>query len=104
MLPYADDTSLIGDGPSSCQHLLSITKSWLDWLGMQANVPKCVTVAIKASTGKAYNPNLKLRNEPITYLGETTFWILGAPVAILSNSNQIQGASCGQAYVHVGKG
>ena len=40
---------------------------------MRANVPECVSVAIKASTGKAYNPNLKLNNEPIPYLGETTF-------------------------------
>ena len=30
LLQYADDTSLIGDGPSLCQHLLSITESWLD--------------------------------------------------------------------------
>ena len=29
LLQYADDTSLIGDGPSSCQHLLTITESWL---------------------------------------------------------------------------
>ena len=88
LLQYADDTSLIGDGPSSCQRLLSITESWLDWSGMRANVPKCVSVAIKASTGKAYNPNLKLNNEPIPYLGETTFRFLGAPVAIHSTSDQ----------------
>ena len=88
LLQYADDTCLIGDGPSSCQRLLSITESWLDWSGMRANVPKCVSVAIKASTGKAYNPTLKLNNEPIPYLGETTFRFLGAPVAIHSTSDQ----------------
>ena len=88
LLQYADDTSLIGDGPSSCQRLLSITEYWLDWSGMRANVPKCVSVAIKASTGKAYNPNLKLNNEPIPFLGETTFRFLGAPVAIHSTSDQ----------------
>ena len=82
LLQYADNTCLIGDGPSSCQRLLSITESWLDWSGMQANVPKCVSVAIKA-----YNPNLKLNNEPIPYLGETTFRFLGAPVAIHSTSD-----------------
>ena len=42
LLQYADDTSLIGNKPSSCQHLLSITESWLDWSGMRPNVPKCV--------------------------------------------------------------
>ena len=55
---------------------------------MRPNVSKCVTVAIKASTGKAYNPNLKLKNETIPYLGETTFRFLGAPVAIHSTSDQ----------------
>ena len=65
LLQYADDTSLIGDGPSSCQHLLSLTESWLAWSRMRANVPKCVSVAIKASSGKAYNPRLKLKG-PLT--------------------------------------
>ena len=86
LLQYADDTSLIGDGPSSCQHLLSLTESWLSWSGMRANVPKCVGVAIKASTGRAYNPNLTLSGQPIPYLGDTTFRFLGAPVAIHSTS------------------
>ena len=86
LLQYADDTSLIGDGPSSCQHLLSLTELWLSWSGMQANVPKCVGVAIKASTGRAYNPNHTLSDQPIPYLGDTTFRFLGAPVAIHSTS------------------
>ena len=73
LLQYADDTSLIGDGPSSCQHLLSLTELWLSWSGMQANVPKCVGVAIKAFTGRAYNPNLTLSDRPTPYLGDTTF-------------------------------
>ena len=46
------------------------------------NVPKCVCVAIKASTGKAYNSNLKLSNECFPYFGDTTFRFLGAPVSI----------------------
>ena len=49
LLQYADDTSLIGDGPSSCQHLSRLTESWLAWSGMRANVPKCVCIAVKAS-------------------------------------------------------
>ena len=86
LLQYADDTSLIGDGPASCQHILSLTESWLSWSGMRANVPKCVCLAIKASTGKPYNPKLTLSGEPIPYLGDTTFRFLGAPVAIHSTS------------------
>ena len=88
LLQYADDTSLIGDGPASCQHLLGVTESWLSWSGMQANVPKCVSVAIKASTGKAYDPNLQLSDECIPYLGNTTFHFLGAPVAIHSTETE----------------
>ena len=88
LLQYADDTSLISDGPSSCQHLLSLTESWLSWSGMRANVPKCVGVAIKASTGRAYNPNLTLSGQPIPNLGDTTFWFLGAPVAVHSPSDE----------------
>ena len=61
-----------------CQHLLSIIEFWLDWSGMRANVPKCASVAIKASVG----------NKPIPYLGETTFRFLAAPVAIHSTSDQ----------------
>ena len=52
--------------------------------GMRANVPKFVSVAIKASTGKAYNPDLTLNKEP--YLGDSTFHFLGAPVAIHSTA------------------
>ena len=75
LLQYADDTSLIGDEPSSCQHLLNIIESWLSWSGMRANVPKCVGVAIKASTWKAFNP-LIFSGQPIPYLGDTTLRFL----------------------------
>ena len=78
LLQYADDTSLIGDGPSLCQHLLSLTESWLAWSEMWSNISKCVSVAIKTSLGKAYDPGLKLGNEPIPNLGDTTFQFLGA--------------------------
>ena len=88
LLQYADDTSLISDGSSFCQHVLCLTESWLTWSGMAANVPKCVTVAIKASTGRAYNPNLTLSGQPIPYLTDTNFQFLGAPVAIHSTSDE----------------
>lgn len=88
LLQYTDDTSLIGDGPSSCQLLLSVTKSWLTWSGMHVNVPKFVAVAIKANTGKVYNPNLVLSGHTIPYLGDNTFRFLGTPVAIHSTSTE----------------
>ena len=40
LLQYAEDTSLLSDGPSSCQALLTTTEAWLKWSGMKANVPK----------------------------------------------------------------
>ena len=86
LLQYADDTSLIADGPSSCQKILSTTESWLSWSGMKANVPKCVCVAISSSTGKPYNPNLTLDSEPIPYLADSTFHFLGAPVSVHSTN------------------
>ena len=73
LLQYTDGTSLIGDGPSSCQHLLSLTESWLAWSWMRASFPKCVSVVIKASLGKAYNPKLSFNEEPIPYFRDTMF-------------------------------
>ena len=82
LLQYADDTSLLADGPSSCQTLLSATETWLSWSGMKANVSKCVCLAIQASTGKPYDPMLKLNGESIPFIGGSTFSFLGAPVSI----------------------
>ena len=82
LLQYADDTSLLSDGPSSCQTLLSTTEAWLSWSGMKANVPKCVSLAIQASTGRPYDPRLKLNGESIPFIGKNTFSFLGAPVSV----------------------
>ena len=67
--------------PSFCQHMLCLTESWLTWSGMAVNGPKSVAVAIKASTGRAYN--LTLSGQPIPYLSDTTFQFLGTPMGIL---------------------
>ena len=82
LLQYADDTSLIADGPSSCQTLLTTTEAWLEWSGMKANIPKCVSLAVRASSGKPYDPKLTLNGEVIPYIGDSTFHFLGAPVCI----------------------
>ena len=82
LLQYADDTSLIADGPSSCQTLLATTEAWLTWSGMKANVPKCVSLAIQASSGKPYDPKLKINEDTIPYIGDSTFNFFGAPVCI----------------------
>ena len=85
LLQYADDTSLIADGPSSCWTLLDATDSWLDWSGMSANVPKCITMAIRSSTGGAYDPKLTLSGRPIPFIGTSTFRFLGTPISIHSS-------------------
>ena len=85
LLQYADDTSLIADGPSFCWTLLDATDSWLDWSGMRANVPKCVTMAIRSSTGGTYNPKLSLSGQPIPFIGTSTFRFLGTPISIHSS-------------------
>ena len=63
LLQYADDTSLLAHGPSSCKALLATTEAWLKWSGMKANVPKCVSLAIRASSGTPYDPKLVLNGE-----------------------------------------
>ena len=82
LLQYADDTSLLADGPSSCQTLLTVIEAWLSWSGMKANVPKCVCLAIQASTAKPYDPKLTLDGQQIPFIGDTTFHFLGALVNI----------------------
>ena len=65
LLQYVDDTSLLADGPLSCHQLLKATEQWLSWSGMTAKISKCCSLAIKASSSTAYNPNLTLGGEPI---------------------------------------
>ena len=86
LLQYADDTSLIADGPSSCRTLLAATDTWLEWSGMRANVPKCVTMAIQSSTGGAYNPELSLSGQSIPFIGSSVFRFLGSPISVHSST------------------
>ena len=39
LLQYANDTSIVADGPFSCRTLLSATETWLTWSGMNAPCP-----------------------------------------------------------------
>ena len=88
LLQYADDTSLLADGPSSCKAMLTTTEAWLKWSGMKANVPKCMSLAIRASSGKPYDPKLTLNEEAVPYIGNSTFHFLGAPVSLHNTSMQ----------------
>ena len=105
LLQYADDTSLISNGPSSCQMLLSATDAWLDWSGMKANVPKCVSLAVRASSGGPYDPKLTLSSDSIPYISTSTFRFLSTPISIHSSRTQARGGGVApEAPVHVGEG
>jgi hypothetical protein len=85
LLQYADDTSLIVDGPSSCRTLLATTDTWLEWSGLRANVPKCVTMTTQSSTGSPYDPKLSLSDQSIPFIGSSTFRFLGNPISVHSS-------------------
>ena len=88
ILQYADDTCLIADGPSSCQQLLNCVERWLQWSGMRAEVPKCHSLAIQASSGKTYDPSLVLQGEHIPSIGNNAIKFLGAFIQIPKNPNK----------------
>ena len=85
LLQYADDTCLVTDGPSSCQNLLNLTDLWLTWSGMIANISKCQCLAIRASSGKVYNPNLSLSDAKIPFIGNQPVKFLGGTIQVPSN-------------------
>ena len=70
LLQYADDTCFVGNSPSSCQHLINMFATWLSWSGMKANIPKCASLGLQASTGKKVDPLLTIEGYPIQYTPE----------------------------------
>ena len=92
LLQYADDTSLLAHGPAACQALLECTEQWLHWAGMKPKVSKCCSLAVEASSGKAYNPQLSFCGERILFISNITFKFLGAPVSIHSIEEETRSA------------
>ena len=90
LLQYADDTCLLADGPAPCRQLLETTNQWLRWSGMNPQIPKCCSLAIQASTGTSFNPELSLNDTPIPYLGDSTINFLGAPVSFVRKKMDIR--------------
>ena len=84
VLQYADNTCIIADGPAHCQHMLSVVKRWLEWSGMKANVSKCYSLLIAASTAKRYDLELK-----VPYIGSHMITFLGGPINVFQK-NAIQ--------------
>ena len=82
VLQYADDTCLVSDGPASCRKMLSFTDKWLQWSQMRAKVSKCQCVAIEASSGKIYNPQLTIAGGEIPFIGNQPVRFLGGTVQV----------------------
>ena len=75
LLQYADDTCLVANSPSSCQHLINMLATWLSWSRMKAKIPKCAILGLQASTGKKVDPMLTIEGYPIQYTPEgVRFW------------------------------
>ena len=90
LLQYADDTCLLADGPASCSQLLETTNQWFLWSGMNPKIPKSCSLAIQASTGTPFDPELSLNDAPIPYLGDSTINFLGDPVSIVRKKMDIR--------------
>lgn len=89
VLQYADDTCLVASGPANCQQMLNRVEEWLIWSGMKAKVPKCYSMAISASSGKRYDPRLKLSGQNIPFIAGKAIKFLGVPITIpLTNRQQ----------------
>ena len=82
LLQYADDTCIIADGPATCQHLLTMVERWLTWSGMKAKMPKCFSLALQASSGRTFDPQLMLAGQTLPFMGNQTIKLLGLPIRI----------------------
>ena len=91
LLQYADDSCLVSNGPASCQCLLDITGLWLSWSGMAAKIPKCQCLAIEASTGKVYDPNLTLSGDTLPFIGNHPVKFLGGVIQVPSDNQAARG-------------
>ena len=89
LLQYADDTCLIANSPSSCQHLLQFVDRWLSWSGMRAKVPKCHCLALKASSGKLVDPQLTIAGQQIPVAPDSVKF-LGKIFQVPHDSNRVR--------------
>ena len=92
LFQFANDTSLLGQGPAACQVRLDCTAQWLEWSGMKPKVPKCCSLAVQASSGRGYDPQFSLCGQTIPFIGNSTFKFLGTPVTIHNSQGKAQEA------------
>ena len=90
LLQYADDTCLVGNGPSACQELLNQVEQWLQWSGMRAKVPKCFSVGIKSSTGQPFDPALTLHHQEVPFIRNRPIKFLGYRIQIPMDNTEVK--------------
>ena len=90
VLQYADDTCLTSDGPASCRAMLEFTEQWLQWSGIKAKPCKCQCLAVEASTGRTYDPNLQIQGEKIQFIGKEPVRFLGGIIQVPNNPSQMR--------------
>ena len=78
LLKYADDICLTANSPASCQQLLHLVDRWLQWANMRVKVPKCQSLALRASVSKLEDPHLNINgqsipiaSEPVKFFGKS---------------------------------
>ena len=90
LLQFAGNTSLLGKGPAACQALLDSTEQWLDWSGMKPKVPKCCSLAVQASSGRVYDPQLQLCGQTIPFIGSSTFLLSKVDATQLTSHQKLR--------------
>ena len=88
ILQYADDTCIFANSPASAQHLLDMTRDWLQWSGMKAKVTKCHSLAVAGSSGKLFDPKLQVSGDPIPYVGSDSIKFLGLNIQVPYNPSK----------------
>ena len=86
-LLYADDTCIVSSSPAACQHLLDMVQQWLIWAKLEAKPSKSRALCIKASLGKAYDPQLSIAGKHIPIVGDSYFKFLGMPIRVPPHPN-----------------
>ena len=84
-LLYADDTCITANSPAACQHLLYVVQQWLDWAKLKVNPSKSRVLCLKASTGRAFTPELSIGGESIDHIGTSSFKFLGIQIQVPPN-------------------
>ena len=80
VLQYEDDTWLVSDGPSSCRTMLEFTGKWL-----QCSAMKCQAMSIEASSGRDYDPKLKVDECEIPFVSNHPVGFLGGTIQVSQN-------------------